>query len=225
MSEPNVPVAPLVEDVLNAAHEVAAAGLEMDSRVEDELHAALLHLVRAVYAHEDALDLQRELEVDGVRESSVVEVTADGLPIGTYAAHVDQVIGAAEGVAETAAAPNASPVPPYALAPMCTLVEAVTAYSAHTTSAKQWQRAGNRLELVTADGPDDTLPPPRTSPPAGAGRSADAGSTTLVADPTPGGDAAALRQDQWQLDAAPAIRGAETQAAFAASRGPCLGRR
>jgi hypothetical protein len=199
MSEHSAPVAPLVEDVLNAAHEVAAAGLEMDSRVEDELHAALLHLVRAVYAHEDALDLQHELEADGVREPAVFDVSADAPPFTSYSAHVEQIITAADRVAEYTAAPDASAFPQYALAPVCSLVEAVTAYQAHPTAARQWHRAGNRPALLPEPGPRDRPPPPSPSPPHLPTRPEVEKVTAHAVDPRPGGDSVALVQDPPQM--------------------------
>ncbi len=194
-SENSPPVAPLVEDVLNAAHEVAAAGLEMDSRVEDELRAALLHLVRAVYAHEDAVDLQRELEADGVREPPIFDVTADQPPATSYAARVERIIATADRVATYTAAPDADPLPSYALAPVCSLVEAVTAYQAHPSAARQWQRAGNRPSLLSDPNPLDTPPPTSGSatPRRAASDAAEMAGQTF--DLTPDGDTGAPVKD------------------------------
>jgi hypothetical protein len=164
MPEGAVPVAPLVEGVLNAAHDVAAAGLEMDARVDRELHEALLRLVNAVYEHEEALELQRELELEGVRQASVFDVTAERPPATSYAGHVERIISAADGVTRSAASPSAHAVPRHALAPVCTLMEAVTAYHAQAATARQWQQAGNRFSLFRGDGPDDSPPPPASTP-------------------------------------------------------------
>ena len=221
MSDHDAPVAPLVQDVLNAAHEVAAAGLEMDSRVEDELHAALLHLVRAVYAHEDALDLQRELEADGVREPPVFDVTSDRPPFTSYTARVEQIIAAADRVAEYTEAPSADALPKYALAPVCSLVEAVTAYQAHPIAARQWQHAGNRPSLLPDRGPRDT-PPPATSPPSGPTRPEVEKSTAHAVGLGGGGDPAALARDHPHLEPATASIRSRTASPLVAARGPRL---
>jgi hypothetical protein len=227
MSKHEAPVAPLVQDVLDAAHEVAAAGLEMDSRVEDELHAALLHLVRVVYAHEDALDLQRELEADGVREPPVFDVTSDRPPFTSYTARVEQIIAAADRLAECAEAPAAGAVPQYALAPVCSLVEAVTAYQAHPLAARQWQYAGNRPSLLPQCGPIDTPPPPTTSPPTTSSPSAPMGpeveqNTGHAVGPGGGGDPAGLAPDLSHLEATPASVRSQAAGPVVAGRGPRL---
>lgn len=159
-------VAPLVEDVLNAAHHVAAAGLEMDARIDADLHSALLRLVHAVYEHEDALELQRELEADGIRAAHVFDVTARRPPVTSYTAHVERIIETAEGVARCASAPTPEALPRYALTPVCTLVEAVTAYQGQAALAQEWERAGNRMRLIRGGQAGETQPPPPTTPPA-----------------------------------------------------------
>ena len=161
------PVAPLVESVLNAAHNVAAAGLEMDSRLDPRVHGELLRLVHAVYEHEEALELQRELEADGVREAHVFDVTAKAIPMTSYPGHVERILAAADGVVRAAAAPSAGEIPPHALEPVCTLAETVAAYNAQTSIARDWQEAGYRPHLLVSDDPDDRLPPPSSSPPLG----------------------------------------------------------
>jgi hypothetical protein len=195
MREGTAPVAPLVEDVLNAAHDVAAAGLEMDSRVDPELNRALRLLVQAVYEHEDALELQRELEAEGVREAHVFDVTADSPPTTSYPAHVERIISAADGVARCAAAPTSAAAPTQALAPVCTLLEATTAYHAHASAAQQWQSAGNRFALLRRAGPDDTLPPPPLTSPRPANRLETAADVGVCVDPSDGGTVASASAD------------------------------
>jgi hypothetical protein len=190
MREGTALVAPLVEDVLNAAHDVAAAGLEMDSRVDPELNRALRLLVQAVYEHEDALELQRELEAEGVREAHVFDVTADRPPTTSYPAHVERIISAADGVAGSAAAPTSAALPTQALAPVCTLMEAITAYHAHASVAQQWQSAGNRFALLRGEGPDDMLPPPPSTSPRPANQLDTAADVGARVDPSAGGTVA-----------------------------------
>lgn len=161
------PVAPLVEDVLNAAHHVAAAGLEMDARLDPALHGALLRLVHAVYEHEDSLDLLHELEIDGVREAHVFEVSSRRPPVTSYTAHVERVIEAAHTVARCASA-GSEAVPPYALTPLGTLVEAVTTYSAHCARVHEWEQAGHRLRVIPGGQAQQPQPEPASQPPTSA---------------------------------------------------------
>jgi hypothetical protein len=179
------PVAPLVESVLNAAHYVAAAGLEMDSRLDLQMHSALLRLVQTVYEHADALELQRELEADGIREAHVFNVTAEAPPITSYPGHVERILAAADDVVRVAAAPSAAAVPQYALKPVCTLAESVAAYHAQASVARDWQEAGHRPHLLRPDDPDDRLPPPSGSSPLGRR----AGSPAISASTIDGADA------------------------------------
>ena len=162
----SAPVAPLVENLLNAADHVAAAGLEMDARLEAQLHSALLRLVHAVYEHHDSLELQRELEEDGVREAHVFDITGRGLPVTSYSAHVERITEAADTVSRAAGAATAGSLPAYALPPLATLVEAVSMYQSQAAVAHDWEVAGNRLRVIPGGLAESTQPPAPTTPPA-----------------------------------------------------------